>query len=567
MRFAAVTVLALALVTVAVPSARAAPPVVDYLYPAGGRQGTTVALGVGPAKGEAAIDGWPAVKVWSDRPGLSFEPGKKVGTFAVTIAADAEPGPRLVRVTTADGASVPRVFVVGRHVEQAEDEKAADGPQVVARLPAVLNGRLAKPGESDAWAVDVAEPGQWLVADLACRRLGSPVDAALQLVDPDGTVVAFDHDTFGLDPLLAHRVARPGRYTIHVAGFAHPPAADVRFAGSRAAVYRLSVTTGPYARHAIPGVAGRGRRTPVRLFGWNLPGGPDGAAAEVDAREAGDAETVTVTGVDLDNELRLPLSHLPGSAEVEPNDAVGAPADPLAIPAAVDGRLGRPGDVDRFAVAARKGDKLAAVVRARGLNSRLDAVVTVVGPDGSQVARGDDAGDDLDPRAEWTAAADGTYVVAVTDLKGGGGPYGVYRLEVSAPVPAFAATADAHSYRLEPGQSAAVKVAVVRTGEHAGPLTLSAADLPDGVSAECPVVPATGGPFTITLKAAADTKPASGPFRLRVSDGGNPAEGRSVERPVLFGLEPGGFVPAADVLWLTVGTGKPTSTTKTAEPK
>ncbi|HEX8914300.1 MAG TPA: PPC domain-containing protein [Humisphaera sp.] len=543
------------LIALALPAAvaRAAAPTVDYLFPAGGQQGTTVTFTVGTAKADTKIDGWPARAV-SDAPGLTFAADKENGSFTVTIAPDAPVGPHLVRVVNAEGSSAPRTFVVGPHAEQVEpkpSKDAGDTPYAISKPPAVANGRLAKNGESDLWAVDVTESGRWLVAELTCRRLGAPLDPLIQLLDPDGTVVAFNHDTFGLDPLLAYRVHRPGRYTIVVAAFAHPPAADVRFGGSKAGVYRLAVTTGPYARFAFPAVARRGERTPVKLFGWNLPGGDAGTPADVDARDpaTAGADAAPVTGTPLDNDFRVRLSDLTGVPEAEPNGDPAAPAT-LKLPLAIDGRLDRPGDVDRFAVAARKGQRLATAVLARSVGSPADAVVTVTGPDGAEVARGDDeAADKPDPKIEWTAPADGTYVVAVSDVKRAGGPGHVYRLEVAERPPAFAGTVDAHAFAVAPGKSVDVKVTVARTGGYAGPLKVVAADLPPGVSAAPAEVPAKGGATTLTIKAAADAKPGGVPLRLTVV---GEAEGKALERPVSFALE-AGLVPAATAeLWLTI---------------
>ena len=156
--------------------ARAAAPTVDYLYPAGGQRGTTVTFSVGTAKTDTKIDGWPARAV-GDLPGLAFEAGKENGTFSVAITPDAAVGPHLVRIVNADGSSVPRTYVVGPHAEQVEPEKptkgSAETAYAIAKLPTVVNGRLGKNGESDAWTIDVTEPGRWLVAELTCRRKGA----------------------------------------------------------------------------------------------------------------------------------------------------------------------------------------------------------------------------------------------------------------------------------------------------------------------------------------------------------------------------------------------------------
>ena len=44
----------------------------------------------------------------------------------------------------------------------------------------------------------------------------------------------------------------------------------MRFAGKESAVYRLTVTDGPYVAHTFPAGARRGAKTELRLLGWNL---------------------------------------------------------------------------------------------------------------------------------------------------------------------------------------------------------------------------------------------------------------------------------------------------------
>ena len=92
--------LALLFAAIAPHPARAAAPAIEYLFPAGGQQGTTVTVAVGgkPDAKDAKIDPWPA-KVWSDCPGLEFKPAEANGTFAAVdrqgLPARPAPRPRL----------------------------------------------------------------------------------------------------------------------------------------------------------------------------------------------------------------------------------------------------------------------------------------------------------------------------------------------------------------------------------------------------------------------------------------------------------------------------------------
>jgi hypothetical protein len=102
---------------------------------------------------------------------------------------------------------------------------------------------------------------------------------------------------------------------------------------------------------------------------------------------------------------------LPEVHEREPNDD---PKKPQALPSTavtVNGRLGRPGDVDGYAVKLRKGQTLVASLEAnRTLGSPMDAVLQVVSGKGFVLAENHDY-HDLDPQVVFTAPADDTYVV------------------------------------------------------------------------------------------------------------------------------------------------------------
>jgi len=532
----------IALLLGAAASAPAAVPAVDYFYPAGGQQGTTVTIAAGTEKGPLKPDKSP-VKVWSDTPGLAFGPADDKGRFEVSIAADCPPGAHLVRLYNAEGASAPHVFVVGRHREQQEPESkdAPRGPHPVAALPAALNGRLEKRGEVDTWSMDL-KAGKWLVADLQARRLGAPIDAALKLVDPDGAVVAFGHDVFGMDPLIAYQVPRSGRYVIEVAGFAHPPSADVRFAGSPATVYRLNVTAGPYARYAFPPVVWASGRQRIRLYGWNL--GPDADSLAVDVSPEAGATAVWAGGA-VDNDLQLPVVERAGVDEAEPNEST---PQELSVPGAVHGRLQHPGDADRYAIKVKKGDRLSLSVAAKSLHSPVDPVLSVSDAKGEQLAREDDTGGVReDPRLQWQAPADGTYTVAISDLHQAGGPGAVYRLDiVSSDVPA-APVVETSSILLKPGGSADLSVKITATRPLPEGLELTVEGLPDGVTAKPVTVPSKGGSATISLKGDASATPGGYPIRVRSRQG----DGEGIFAQFVTGLDDP-LLGRTPHLWLTV---------------
>jgi hypothetical protein len=129
----------------------------------------------------------------------------------------------------------------------------------------------------------------------------------------------------------------------------------------------------------------------------------------------------------------------PPVAEAEPNDHFGRPQVLTALPAEVNGRLEKSGDVDSYAVTVRPGHTLVVQVEALVLQSPVDAVLRVVDPRGVEVAFNHDDGRTLDPALTFTPATGGTYVVQVfgfphpanSDIQFTGNAKCVYRLHVT----------------------------------------------------------------------------------------------------------------------------------------
>jgi hypothetical protein len=135
----------------------------------------------------------------------------------------------------------------------------------------------------------------------------------------------------------------------------------------------------------------------------------------------------------------LILSQRPQQAEVEPNDAVPSAQVLTSLPAEVNGRLEKNGDVDSYAVDLRAGQTLVARLEAYTLQSPLDPVLKLLDARGVQVAWNHDEVRSLDPILAWRVETSGTYVLQVfgfaypadSDLRFSGSPKGVYRLHVS----------------------------------------------------------------------------------------------------------------------------------------
>src|SRR6185295_1020087 len=124
-----------------------------------------------------------------------------------------------------------------------------------------------------------------------------------------------------IDPLLAYRVEKSGTYILQVAGFAHPPEANVKFAGSSSAIYRLTVTDGPLAHHVYPTGVQRGHKAQLEWLGWNLERAGQLHAHSFDASGLfGYANTALVSAPGAPTPLSVIIGDVREQIEIEPDN-------------------------------------------------------------------------------------------------------------------------------------------------------------------------------------------------------------------------------------------------------
>jgi len=530
-------------------------PALDFLFPAGAQVGTTVLVTNG-----GKFDPWPP-KVWVDCPGIQFMAETNKGTFKVSVARDAPLGTHLLRSYNADGASAPKWFVVGQREEVLEKEPndSFKQAQLIEKVPVVINGRLEKAGDVDYLAVKL-EAGKWLIASLDAYALGSPIDANLQLLDEHGVRLAFNPDApQNIVPLLIAKIEKPGTYVLLLSAFAHPPGSDVRYAGSPASVYRLTLTQEPFPRWVFPAGGPIGCKTRVKIGGWNFASPDEEREWEVDfssGKYSTGAIEIPVPG--SENRLQVASGDLPEEFEKEPNNK---PAEAQAIkkPVTINGRIDPAGDEDRFLFQSKKGDRIDFRLRSASLGFSLSGSLRIEEAQGKQLAREDYRGAALDPLLSWTAPSNGTYGVAVSDLFHQGGAEYVYRLEVRDPTPDFKVTADASAYRIEQGKTNDIKLTIGRLGGNTNKLLIAAIDLPEGVSAKPVEVKGKEKEAKLALVASLEAKPWNGVIGITVSD----RVETNLQRRAVFELGPKEsragemLITETDKLWLTVATNAP----------
>ncbi|MDX2035869.1 MAG: DUF1549 domain-containing protein [Isosphaeraceae bacterium] len=490
-------------------AARAAAPALSRIEPPGAAAGSSI-----DAKFIGTFKTTP-FRVAVEGAGVTIEPRGAKGEARITVAPDALPGSRWVRVYDEDGASEPRPFIVGSLPERTEnepnDEVAKADP--IDRLPALVNGKLEKSGDVDVFAVRV-EPGRTLVASIdAYSHLGSPLDAVLQIVSPEGFVLAQNDDHGGFDPLVVLEPKTSGTFLVRIFGFPSTADSSIRFAGGESMLYRLTVTDGPCLDQAIPA-----RITPdfapVELLGWNLTTESRRIVPRTDPTDEGFAIVAHPSAARV---IRVPRD----AARVVDESAA---SQPLPVPSSLTGRIATPGEVDRFTMRLIKNDRVRVRVSAHRFGSPVDPTLVIRDPDGKVVADVDDSDrNDRDLETVVTAGRDGDFRLEIADLHRRSGPRSLYLVDLERIDPDFSVKLGAHQVVAEAGKPAKLALEIDRRDGFEGDLEIRAVGLPESITA--PTVKSAGkGPNSKKVELVFESKlPSSTTVRVEARD----AKGRT----------------------------------------
>ncbi len=490
---------------------RAEAPIASYIFPAGGQRGKTVDVRVGGlflhgkcgfemlGTGVEADKECKAVPTrWLEGPLLPLPESQQPEDYPkdlanqMRIAADAPLGARPWRLWTSQGATPSLKFVVGDLPEIVEDETSSQPTPVT--LPVTANGRIFPRENIDIYTFD-AKKGQTVCCEVTAARLGSPLDSRLEARDARGQRLAENDDHFGSDSFLRFTAPADGKYSVHI----H----DVQYRGGPAYVYRLTMTAGPYLERVYPLGGRRGSTVKLECAGSGLP-----ATAEVAL--AGDAPHDLAYRLVLDgqttNPFLLDVDDLPEHLETEPNDTPDK-AMRIALPAMLNGRIDKPGDIDCWSVPFKKGEAVEFDLRGQRLGSPLHGVLTLCDEAGKELARAEADGPAADPLLRFTAPADGVYCLRVADrFRSRGGPAFAYRIRAAlAPTADFRLTLATDAVTLPRGGQFPLRVTAERLGNFADAIAFDIDGLPAGVTASG-TIPAKQTQGTITLKADATAK-------------------------------------------------------------
>ena len=511
-------------------SAQSEPPLVSYVFPAGGQRGTEVTARFGGCNlyqspqifwsgsgVNAPATLVPTARVWFEGPVIP-QPSSQVREdyprdylASLRLAADAPLGLHPWRVATSQGVTPCWGFVVGDFPEVVEQEVEGNSPTVEVRLPVTLNGRIFPREEIDTWSFS-AQVGEVITCHVATSVLGSPLDARVALLDARGNVLAETIPAGEITPALHYQIPETGTYSIQI----H----DVGFQGLQNHVYRLTLTSGPVLEAIYPLGGHRGAITRLELSGVNL------VDTAIDSRLPVTGDEIVFRLPDSTRtfgDVRLELDELDEFLEEKPAGN-GAPLENrqhFTVPGILNGRIQVPGEVDVWAFTAQKGVEYDFEVRAARCGSPLDAVIAVCDASGKILQEVDDGnGLQTDARLRWTAPDPGDYQLQIRDrLQSRGGLRFAYRIRTTSssfPVRAdFSLKLAADSVNVEQGQSANIKLQIERSPGFQEPIELLWEGLPAGLTVTSSnTIKADQKEVQVTLKADPGAKVVTVPVRV-----------------------------------------------------
>ncbi len=389
-----------------------------------------------------------ATSVVFHTPGITAGPvsvEKERVKTTLTIAGDAPLGEHQVRLVTRSGVTEMLTFqVIDRPiVEEQRDERIKDSeryrqstsydhPQEI-ELGVTVVGRTEEE-DADYYAVKLSK-GQRLTVQVDGMSLGRGfTDSHLAVLNASRFEVAVSDDTALLrqDPYVSFLAPADGRYVIVIR--------DSGYGGGENNRYLMHVGSFPRPAVVFPLGAEPGQTLSLKFIG--------------DA--AGDFEQTITLPAQADNDFvvmperegltsptghRMRVNTLPNVNEADSstnntmNDVKDAPAH--AVPAAFNGIIESPGDLDYYKLRLTKGQAVTLTCYAGELGSALDAVLNVWRGDNKEHLVGNDDQIGSDSVVTFTAPEDGEYLFRVMGHRNTGGPEHVYRVEATVPAPSL----------------------------------------------------------------------------------------------------------------------------------
>jgi len=417
-------------------------------------------------------------------------------TIALTLPADATPGPLRVWLATATGAIKQHLLFVDEldAVNDAGNNHSIDTAQSLTTRSTVAG--VCDASRSDFYRIEVTA-GERVAIEVHTQPLRSTMDPVLRLLDSAGDLlIEADDSAVGPDGRFSYQFADAGGYFVEI----H----DNRNSAGGAA-YQLRIGDFPIVTQCYPLTVRSGETTQVSFTG---PDGPALAPREIAFPDG--PHNALIVPVRFEQGQSSSWVSLHGSPV--PQFRESASTDSLTVPIGINGVLSQPGEIDSYRIRGAQGQAIRVAAKTRRLASPTLLQMRLFNPAGAAIA--ETTVTDVD---EWSFDAtfpeDGDYRLEATDLLKRGGDQYSYSIECvpsgtfSVAFKADVATRD--ELIVEPASGACtLDLQIARFG-YDGAIDLCLTHPESGLQIANPRIPASVVDAKIYLTATENWKPDS----------------------------------------------------------
>jgi hypothetical protein len=426
----------------------------------------------------------------------------------IALAADAAPGRRELRLATPNGMTNPVVFQVGTLPEWTrKSAEAITAPGAAKPAQARNITPSTSPSAPAAVTLPVVINGQIMPGAVDRYRFTAAKGQRLVVEACARELIPYISDAvpgwFQATLALRDAAGREVQYADHYTFRPDP------------VLYYEIPADGPYTLEIKDSIY-RGREDFVyRITVGELPfvtsifplGGKAGARAAIDVTgwnlpAARITKTYKTPGVESIYGAQFAVDTLPEMFEKGTKQK-------LKLPTIVNGRIDHPGEQDVYRIDGKAGEEVVAEIVARRLDSPLDSILRLTDAKGKELAVNDDTEDKAsgllthhaDSHLQLKLPANGTYYLTVADSQHKGGPAYGYRLRVSRPRPDFELRVTPSGINARSGGSTPVTVYAIRRDGFDGEIAVRLKEAPPGFKLDGATIPAGQSSVRMTLTA------------------------------------------------------------------
>ncbi len=482
----------------------AKPPSVMFVYPAGGKIGTTFKATIGAldadfATGISISNKGVTAKILSvnemppERAQAATKRNEAKGMKFIEaefkISKDAEIGTCDLRLTSNEGASTRYFFEIENMQEVLESGKHSSikTAQKIEKLPTIINGQTYE-GDRDFYAFKLIK-GKTYVFDLHARKIRPYLadavpgwfQATMRLYDENGKSLEYVDDFQNSpDPVLIFTPEKTSTYFLEIK--------DALYRGRDDFVYRLRTGELPFIKSIFPCGGNADVATEVEVDGVNLPLKKIKISKEKD--DLNFKNISIVKNSVISNFAKFEFEDLP---EIKATPTLDAPKEPLATPCVVNGIFKNPYEKFQFLIRAKKNEELTFEVLSSRLGYPVDTRLKLIDlKNGKQIAFNDDFEDasyglvtaQFDSRIIHRFKNEGDYLLVLEEAQNKGADDCVFRLKIAKPKRSLQVFLTHSNPQLPKGNFAPLGISAVKKGGWDDDIEIIAKDLPEGITAD-----------------------------------------------------------------------------------